>query len=275
MPASQGGRRQSNNANRHRLLPTVEKRIAAISNLLKRRLSDATSGQTLTVNFLRELREGLEELVSFIPAIGLMEREEQDRAERRFLELVADLEVACKTHEWQLHGSWPTFYVDYGITLELDERKRTASVGGKRLATVSVDAIVTALEPLVRELIPKNFDSATFMADLAAAYDEARSGRAGQVPVFDVYRAFVLRSQGSRFWRDARAEAFLGLSADQFRARLSRALKENATSDQDGRELRLIPPLNPKDGLFTYQPAESRFAFVGRIEFVSVEGSVE
>ena len=45
-------------------------------------------------------------------------------------------------------------------------------------------------------------------------------------------------------------------------------LEAGVSTDKNGRELRLIPPLNPKDALFIYQPAERRFGFVGRIEFV-------
>ena len=61
------------------------------------------------------------------------------------------------------------------------------------------------------------------------------------------------------------------LSADQFRARLSASLESGVRSAPDGRELRLLPPIDPKDAMFIYQPAERRFGFVGRIEFRSRE----
>jgi hypothetical protein len=61
------------------------------------------------------------------------------------------------------------------------------------------------------------------------------------------------------------------MSMDQFRARLSRALEKTAITTPDGRELRLLPPIDPKHAVFLYQPAEGRFGFVGRIEFVSTK----
>jgi hypothetical protein len=65
------------------------------------------------------------------------------------------------------------------------------------------------------------------------------------------------------------------MSIDQFRARLSRTLMKNATTVAGNRELRLLPPIDPKNALYLYQPAEGRFGFVGRIEFVSNKTSDE
>jgi hypothetical protein len=106
------------------------------------------------------------------------------------------------------------------------------------------------------------------MTKLATAYDQAR-GKSAQAPILEVYRIFVLQQQKSRFWRDARQQVFVGLSLDQFRARLSRALEETADTypSRSGRQLRLLPPLDPRDAIFLYQPFETRFGFVGRIEF--------
>ena len=133
----------------------------------------------------------------------------------------------------------------------------------------SVGGVIAALDLSARP-DTQRFDSTKFMGELASAYDETRP-TTGQLPLFDVYRSMVIRIQSSRFWRDAIVHAFVGLSADQFRARLSFSCGRGTTS-LDGRTLRLLPPLNPKDGLFLYQPAEARFGFVGRIEFVENEG---
>ena len=118
------------------------------------------------------------------------------------------------------------------------------------------------------DLIPRTFSPGGFIAELVAAYDDVSSGRGGQQRMLDVYRVFVIRSQSPRFWRDAHASAFTPIGVDQFRARMARALAAGATTALDGRQLRLLPPLDPKDALFMHQPAEGRFAFVGRIEFV-------
>src|SRR5262249_28835784 len=111
------------------------------------------------------------------------------------------------------------------------------------------------------------FSAGTVPSQLAAAYQDSRGGRT-QVPVFEGYRWFIIRSQRQQFLRDARVSLFTPLTADQFRAGLTRALGEGATETTDGRALRLLPPLDPKDAIFVYQPAEQRFGFVGRLEFV-------
>src|SRR5207249_10994073 len=120
------------------------------------------------------------------------------------------------------------------------------------------------------ELIPSSCTAPRFIESLADAYDDVGGRGAKQVPILDVYRSLVILSQTSRFWRDARGSNFSGLSADQFRARLSKTLEAGITRAPDGRELRLLPPLNPRDALFIFQPSEGRFGYVGRLEFVHV-----
>jgi hypothetical protein len=88
------------------------------------------------------------------------------------------------------------------------------------------------------------------------------------VPILDVYREVVIQQQSPRFWRDADPQLFVAIGADQFRARLSKMMEIGVTETSDGRSLRLLPPLNPKDGLFMFLPTESRFAYVGRVEFI-------
>lgn len=90
-----------------------------------------------------------------------------------------------------------------------------------------------------------------------------------QVPLHRVYKQLVLDQQRPGFWDNARADAFVGMSLEQFRARISQMLADGITSGSCGRELRLLPPIDPKDAIFLYQPAEGRFGFVGRIEFVA------
>jgi hypothetical protein len=143
---------------------------------------------------------------------------------------------------------------------------RSAVVGGTRVPVVSLERIIEALEPLIETLVPDNFVAEAFMNDVALAYDDAKGG-SHLAPIFDVYREFVLRTQKPRFWRDATGAKFIGVSMDQFRARLTAALERGTITSRDGRHLRLLPPLDPKEGLFMYQPSERRFGFVGRVEF--------
>jgi hypothetical protein len=220
-----------------------------------------------TARMLSGLQQQLGALSSLRASCDSLEALWAASAQRHLLELEGSLKDACTQHGWRLDGEWPTFYVERGIAVVVDEKKRSATVGGLVLESASLMQIVTALIPRVRELVPPTFSVESFISTLAGAYDEVR--REGtQVAIYDVYRQFVARSQKQRFWRDANTKDFVGIGIDQFRARFSQTLEERRTAAPDGRELRLLPPLSAKDGLFLYQPAEQRFGWVGRIEFV-------
>jgi hypothetical protein len=128
------------------------------------------------------------------------------------------------------------------------------------------------LAPLVEGLLPARFLAAEFLDLLARAFDSAKASSA-RVSVFDAYRALVLQMQKPKFWRNAVAVDFTPLTLDQFRARLSATLEQLPLSTRDGREVRLAPPLDAKDGLFVFLPQEQRFAYVGQIEFVGAARS--
>jgi len=265
-----GADAQKHDVDIHGLLSHTEKVANALAQLAKhaRKSGNVDIDPLTALDVLKQLREQLDSLSHFRIRIDELERENGERAERQLLELESDLRDACSQRGWRIHGQWPTLYIERGIAVEIDTRKRVASIAGKKLASVSVSDIVSSLEPMVRELYPKTFSARAFIDELARAYHEVPS-TSGQVALFDVYRVFVMRSQNPSFWRNARSDSFIGISADQFRARLSRALEEKGTSASDGRELRLLPPLRPEDGLFLYQPNEDRFGYVGRLEFVS------
>jgi hypothetical protein len=186
--------------------------------------------------------------------------------DRRHLELEADLRRECGALSWRIDGQWPALYVERAVAVRFDEKKRIAMVGAKTLSDPDAATVMGILRPLVQELLPKKFSGTDFMQSLCEAYDDVRGG-SSQVAILDVYRALVLRLQKPRFWRDARRDGFVGLSLDQFRARVTRALENHDIKARDGRELRLFPPIDPADAVFIYQPAERRFGHVGRIEF--------
>jgi hypothetical protein len=194
-------------------------------------------------------------------------REVQVNAEAALSELEADLRDALRTKGWQCDGQWPNFIVERALEVKIDESSRAAHVVGRKVPVASAKAIVEALTPEINGLLPKGFDSRNFLEQIALAYDATR-GPMPTVPIFDVYRGYVIAQQKPKFWRNAVEDRFEGVSADQFRARLTKSLEEGHIVSKDGRALRLLPPLDPKDALFVYQPAEARFAFVGRVEFV-------
>jgi hypothetical protein len=195
----------------------------------------------------------------------------EEAASVAVLELESDIRELCRSRGWRVEGQWPTLIIERAVELRVDPDERTVTVSGRKTAGTSVRAIDRALEDRVAELIPRGFHPQKFMAQLAEAYDQASGGKGGEIPVLHVYRALVILSQPSRFWRDASRAGFSELSIEQFRARVSAALEANATAAPDGRELRLLPPIDPKNAVFLYQPAEHRFGFVGRIEFQKVE----
>ncbi len=232
--------------------------------------SDEAPDAVLLEDCLRKAAALVEELGGLGPALRDKARGATEDAERQFLELEATVRERCGARGWKVDGQWPTLHVERAVTVEFDSKNRTIAVAGKRVPGSSAGAVVMALEPIVDRLLPKGFSPKVFLEDLVASYD-AVTGGARQASILEVYRELVVRSQDSRFWRDARSETFRGMSADQFRARLARALEDNILTTTDGRGLRVLPPLNAKDGMFIYQPAESRFGFVGRIDFTRPE----
>ncbi len=261
----------SNDSVQSKALSAIERTASTAAKLAKRVLTlGSTPGDaTLALDLVRQLQSAATQLSDLTPQLASIERKLVEDQGRQVMELESSLRTELAAKGWRVDGVWPTLYVERGPAVEIDDAARSVSVGGTRLAGLSAPSIVSALDPIVQGLIDKKFTAAQFVADLAAAYDgiEAKSP---QVPIYELYRAVVTRMQGARFWRDARSEAFKGMTMDQFRARLSRMLEDGVTAPPDGRELRLLPPLDPKDGIFVYQPSERRFGFVGRVEFVRI-----
>ena len=184
-------------------------------------------------------------------------------------------DAKLRSRGWQVEGQWPKLYIERAIAVEFDQRNRSFKIANRTMPGASATEVAALLEPLIIELIPRNFSETRFMQSLADAYDELLDGKSSQIPsILKVYRQLVLRQQKPNFWKDARDDLFVGMSIDQFRARLSRALTKNATAVSENRELRLLPPIDPKNALYLYQPAEGRFGFVGRIEFIPTQGAL-
>jgi hypothetical protein len=242
--------------------------LAGMSRLCKKILKGRAEDAAAMVGWLESVAPATAGLPDLEQSRVLLLDKWKSAASQEFLKIEADLREAGRARGWQIDGQWPDLYVERGILVHVDERARVASVGHSRLRSATVSAIVKALVVQVSTLIPRAFSPPGFIAELVGAYDEVSSGLGGQLAILDVYRVFVIRSQSSKFWRDAHASAFTPISVDQFRSRMARSLAAGATTAPDGRQLRLLPPLDPKDALFIHQPAEGRFAFVGRIEFV-------
>lgn len=203
-----------------------------------------------------------------IAALERMISDLDDAILRKLSELEADIGDMSRTNGWRLEGIWPTFQVERGVELRIEAAKRIVRVGGQAVDATDIGSIADAVRQAIRDLVPKGFSSHDMLEQLRRSHATLRP-EGGQIPILDLYGRFVMDSQSQRFWKDARAERFVGLSVDQFRARFSRMLEDGATVARDGSELRMLPPLDPKDALFVYQPGEGRFGYIGRIEFVA------
>lgn len=245
---------------------TLEDRVRAlhdVSGSLRSRLKAGAAPAEISMAVRALLRE-LDEVTSMsAPLRDLLETAER-AAESELLRIGAELRDACVDKGWTVDGSWPQFFVERSVGVYLDEKARVAIVAGRRVPAVA-DKVVRALSPIVKQLFPKSYTPAGFLEDLAGAADVvARPG--SQAPILQVYRQLIIDSQPARLWKDARAEVFVPMSIEQFRARFSRAI-EGSNQLADGRSLRLVPPLDAGDGIFVWQPAENRFGHVGRIQF--------
>lgn len=264
--SSEPGTAQSERADLKTLTNALEAHVKSSLKELKAVTDPKASGALPVLEHWKALHASLERLEGLVPSVVSAIAGVQREAEREFDEAEAEFRDQCGARKWVVSGQWPDFYVEYGIPVGFVKETRTANVSGRR-TDANASSVVKALEPLVEELIPPKFSEKAFVDAMAAAYD-AVVPTGGQAAIFDVYKSAVIQGQPSKYWRDARASGFKGMSLDQFRARLTRCLRAGRQQDSRGRSLRLFPALNPADAVFVFQPSEQRFGWVGRIEFV-------
>ena len=234
------------------------KRLTDLAVRLRRPEADAKS----QVSLLSTLCDSLTQSTMLQSTAKVLAEEWERLSAVSFLRLESDLREICDKREWRLHGQWPDFVVNYGISVHIDEPTHTIEVDDS--IRVSLDQLKETLTKINADLVPKNFSPNSFLTKLSSAYDRL-TANGSQVPILDLYRELVIQSQSTRFWRDAAARSFVPLSMSQFRARFSKML-DAPTLTVDGRALRLLPALSPKEAVFLYQPSERRFGYVGRIE---------
>lgn len=246
-----------------------------VSGVLLARLRPVTAFETLLAQkasparLLEAARRALSAIDrDTIAALEGMIADLDDGVSRKLSELEADIADMARANGWRLEGNWPTFQVERGIELRVEAKKGAVRVAGQTIDATDINAIGDAVRQAIRDLVPKGFSAQEMLEQLRRSHAALRP-HGGQIPILELYGRFVMDGQTQRFWKDARADRFIGLSVDQFRARLSKMLEEGANVARDGSELRMLPPLDPKDALFVYQPGEGRFGYVGRIEFVA------
>ena len=260
----------------HELLSSIHERLDAFASSVERLEASLKRGTGLEalLDSLRGLTGAAEPLGGIATELRALEKSWKDRADREFLVFEDRLRRECQARGWRLDGQWPAYYVERAIPVVVDEKQGTVSISESKLQRPMVETVIERLEPVVGDLVPRAFSARSFITSLARAYDRIRDGSA-QIPLLSVYRQMICDQQKPKFWRNARSDAFVGMSIEQFRARLSGALEQGVTAGGDGRELRMFPPIDPNDAVFLYQPAEARFGFVGRIEFLSADRGAE
>ena len=252
------------------LIDDLKRRRSFLTTVL-RNLRKAKEGDRWDAFSLRRALTAVQHSPDLDPASLALVADVLIKSERAVAAALLELESAvrdlCRSEGWMVDGQWPTLYVARAIELKLDERRLAFRAGNVKLSSLDMDGLRAELAPRVAALLPRGFSPSEFVAQVAHACDAASSQEGAAVAILRVYRELVTNSQRTGFWRDATARKFTELNREQFVARLSAALESGETVAPDGRNLRLLPPIDPKDAFFVYQPAERRFGFVGRIRF--------
>jgi hypothetical protein len=199
--------------------------------------------------------------------------EKFDRNATKFaLELQSTVSEICDRNSWSVEGHWPLVYVERAVELKYDQQRRRIMLAGSKINNLSADTIEKSIRESVVSLLPRNFSLSDFRRQLLEAYRHASTTDSSAVSILSVYRSLVVSVQTPAFWKNADKDRFTSVTIEQFRAQLTALLNNPSLFPFEGLQLRLYPPLKPEDGLYMYLPAESRFAFVGRLEFSSANG---
>jgi hypothetical protein len=252
------------------------KKIREKASILAAVSRGLTSPNALSSNNALKVLQGAAEATVDFPDLEATRQELlaawTSAADRELNQLEAELKDECAARGWQVEGQWPKLIVERGIDVIIDIKKHKIEVGSARLKDLSATGVMTALETLVPHLRPKNFSPDRFLEELAVAHDTCANDPSDQVEIFKVYRALVIGAQPEKLWRDAAGTHFVPFTIDQFRARLATLLEVGPLRTKKGKELRIFPPLQPRDAIFVYQAAQQRFGYIGRIAFFEADG---
>lgn len=234
--------------------------------------SGAVNDPYVVASWLRERAPGFKWAKRLEAPLEPMIEVFEETAREALLSLEADLREAMKGNGWTVDGQWPQFYIQRVVRLEIDEKNHRARVGESLLRTLNVQDIVAAARREIGGLLPPKFDSKRFIETLASCCDRLASPERPAVLIWDVYKEILMARQPQGFWRSGRRSLFRAFGEQAFRACLTVLLEHGPLQTNDGRRLKLLPPLKPDDAIYLYHPPENRFAFVGRVEFSTSGG---
>lgn len=239
---------------------------------LKRALTDFKKGAAADPCAAhRWLQANISLLEKEAPAVIELAAEVEARCRDALLRFEADLREAVTAAGLSLSGQWPRYYVEHVVPVVVDEGRYTVVVGEARLQTLAAGEVVASLRTQLKALKPPADKLPDFLREIYDAYVKLASAQSPTVSAWALYREVVIGRQPRKFWRDASRVNFRPFTEADFRAHLTELLKANLTVISS-RQLRLLPPVSKDESLFIYQPAENRFAHVGRVEFIPIGG---
>jgi hypothetical protein len=201
------------------------------------------------------------------PVVMKAGEELERRCKDGLLRLEADLRDAFALEGWSFSGQWPKYYVEHFLPVVIDENKLGIIAGEDKLSTLDLKKVVASVKAQLNKLTADRDALPAFLQDLHQSYSRLAVTHRPSVSIWDIYRDMVMNRQPRKLWRDATAKTFRPFTELEFRARLTGLLKANMTAIS-GQQLRLLPPITKDDSMYIYQPVETRFCHVGRIEFL-------
>ncbi len=246
----------------------LDKKQAQLKRAVTDFRKDASADPCAALRWLRANR-GLIEAEA--PALLELAAEVEGRCRETILRFEADLREAVTGAGYSITGQWPKYYAEHLVPITVDEDKQIVTVGEERFQSFALGGVIEKLKVQLKRLRVDSVKLDNFLGELFAAYNKLAMGQETTVPIWDLYREVVIGSQPRKLWRDATSANFKPFSEAEFRAHLTALLKADRTTISS-RQLRLLPPVSKDDSLYIYQPAENRFAHVGRVQFIPTTG---
>lgn len=187
----------------------------------------------------------------------------------KMLQFEAELHEAIISAGLTIYGQWPRYYINNVIQITVDEKKQNCVVGERKLRTLAIGEIISSVSAQLKKITPSPAKLEQFMEELYDSYSSLSSEGTRSISVWDIYKEILIKRQSRKLWRNALASNFRPFGEQEFRACLTELLKKNISTTH-GLQMRLLPPIARDESVYIYQPVESRFCHIGRIEFVPI-----
>ncbi len=239
---------------------------------LKRAVADFKKGAATDPCATHRWLEANKDLIAMdAPSLLELAAEVERRCRDAMLRFEAELREAVTNAGYSITGQWPKYYAEHIVSIIVDEDKQLVTVGEERLKNFSPQGVVESVKAQIKRLKVDPARLGDFLGELFEAYKKLTSGQDATIPLWELYRELVIGRQPRKLWRDATSANFRPFTEMEFRAHLTALLKADRTT-VSSHQLRLLPPVSKDESLYVYQPAENRFAHVGRVQFIPTTG---